>query len=92
MRSAEAIVDIAEQDQAGLSLRILESIGLRKKIITTNQWIVNSDLYHPNNIYIIDRKNPIVDKSFLALPYYTYDDCIYARYSLSSWVKHLVQG
>jgi DNA-binding NtrC family response regulator len=38
---------------------VLESLGLEKKLITTNAEIIHYDFYNPNNILVIDDENSI---------------------------------
>ncbi len=84
--SSKAIVDIQHPRQAGLTMRTIETLGARKKLITTNSDIKNYDFYNENNICVIDREQPIVSESFLKTPYYRIDNSIYDKYSLKQWV------
>lgn len=59
-----AILDINHTSQSGLTIRSVETIGLSKKIITTNRDIVNYDEIDKNQVYVIDRDNPIIEKQF----------------------------
>lgn len=71
----------------GLTFRVFEAIGLRKKIITNNKDIANYDFYNPQNILIIDEKNIIIPTSFFTSKYEPIPSEIYKKYTLSSWVK-----
>ena len=52
-------------------MRTIEiALGMRKKSITTNLDIKEYDFYDKNNILIIDRKNPIINKEFLETNYH----------------------
>lgn len=83
------LVDIHHPGQTGLTMRTIESIGAGKKIITTNQDIVNSDFYCSDNILVIDRSSPVISKSFIEIPYRPLPDKIYRRYSLRSWLDEI---
>lgn len=72
-------------------MRSIEIVGLRKKLITTNKDIVNYDFYHPDNILILDRRNPVIDRSFFEKPYKMLEERIYGKYSLSSWLTQILQ-
>lgn len=87
---SECVVDVEAQNQSGLTMRTMEIIGLRKKLITTNSDIKNYDFYNDNNILIIDRKNPCIDYSFFDKPYLPLDEGIYYKYSLEHWIKTLL--
>ena len=62
---AKCVMDIESSTQTGLTMRTIEMIGLRKKLITTNKDIVNYDFYNENNIMVVDRKDFKIDKNFL---------------------------
>jgi len=88
--ASNVIVDIQHPAQTGLTMRTIEMIGLKKKIITTNADIKNYDFYNPANICIIDRENPVLDKAFFETPYQDIPQEVYNRYSLEQWVKDVL--
>lgn len=83
---SETIVDLVRDNQTGLSFRIFEALGLRKKIITNNFSIQNYDFYTSNNVYLIDEniqfQSNVYTSNFVQLP-----DNIYDKYSISAWVE-----
>lgn len=91
INESKAVIDIEHPDQKGLTMRTIEMLGARKKFITTNSNIREYDFFNEANILVIDRKNPVIDKSFLELPYADLDNSIYEKYSLSNWTKHIFQ-
>ena len=52
---SNSILDINHPDQNGLTMRVFEALGAKKKIITTNHNIRLYPFYNSNNIYVIDR-------------------------------------
>lgn len=88
---SRCIVDVENKEQHGLTMRSIEILGLRRKLITTNQDIVNYDFYNPNNILVIDRDNPVLDFEFLKKPYEELDEEIYKKYSLSNWIFEVLK-
>ena len=87
---AKCVLDIEMRAQTGLTMRTMDILGLRKKLITTNQDIVNYDFYNPNNILVIDRDNLNIDYGFLDLPYQDLDNDIYQKYSIRNWLIQLL--
>lgn len=83
------IVDVNHPKQSGLTLRCIEALGARRKLITTNCDIVNYDFYNPNNILVIDRNNPFIPNSFIESPYSPVPLEIYSQYSMSSWCSKI---
>jgi hypothetical protein len=92
IKKSNATLDIAHPLQSGLTMRTIELVGMQKKIITTNKDIVNYDFYHPNNVLIIDRENPIIDKTFLDSKFNLLSDEIVLKYNISIWLKSIISG
>ena len=88
--TSKVILDIQHPAQTGLTMRTIEMIGLKKKIITTNQDIVHYDFYRPENIQVIDRKNAIIDKTFFDKEYVEISRSIYEKYSIRNWVLEIL--
>lgn len=78
---SETIVDLVRDNQAGLSFRIFEAIGLQKNIVTNNNSILMYDLFVPNRMKIF-QPNSIFDFSNEM-----YSDEIRKKYSLLNWIK-----
>jgi hypothetical protein len=84
---SKIIVEIQRNDQIGLSFRIFEALGYRKKLITTNTDVVNYDFYNPQNILVIDENNIEIPEDFVSSPYVEIDDVILDKYRIKNWVK-----
>jgi hypothetical protein len=80
--SCEYVLDLCQNDQSGLTVRVVEAIFLNKKIITNNASILELDIYNSNNIYILGSENCF--EKFLSSTYEYYDDSIYEKYKLSN--------
>ncbi|MGX5688831.1 hypothetical protein [Arcticibacter tournemirensis] len=90
MSRSRAILDINHPLQFGLTMRTFESIGVNRKLITTNSDIINYDFYNDNNILIIDRDNPKIDNCFFEKPFIDYSTKIRLKYSLNGWIENLL--
>ena len=91
VRGTKALLDIEHPQQAGLTMRTLEALGARRKLITTNRAVLEYDFCHPNNILVIDRNNPTIPDDFLDRPYVDPPKHVYERYSLNRWVSEVTQ-
>lgn len=80
------ILDIERPNQNGLSMRTIEILATKRKLITTNKNVKNYDFYNDKNILIVDRINPDVPLSFLDDNYVEYSEDIYNKYSLKNWL------
>ncbi|MBO5100705.1 MAG: hypothetical protein J6K22_11395 [Spirochaetaceae bacterium] len=92
MKRAFSVLDIQFPSQKGLTLRTIEALASKCKIITTNLNIKNYDFYDEQNVCIIDRKNPEIPESFFSSPYKELPREIYDKYSLSKWCDVIIQG
>lgn len=89
---SNVLLDINRSGQTGLTFRVFESLGLQKKLITTNLAIKNYDFYNPNNILIIDEKKPVIPLAFFENEYEKIPDSIYKKYTLEGWVKNILSA
>lgn len=89
-KSSKVLIDIPHPTQNGLTMRTIEALGARAKLITTNRDIVKYDFYNPNNILIVDFENPVIDTSFLISPYKSIPDEVVEKYSLANWLLSLL--
>lgn len=80
-------IDMQHPKQTGLTMRTIETLGAKKKLITTNPDVVNYDFYRPENILVVDRQNPEVPESFVRAEYKAIPEDIYQKYSISSWLE-----
>ena len=51
------IVDLLQDKQEGITVRTLEGVFYGKKILTNNTKIRQSDLYDPDNIFVLKNAN-----------------------------------
>jgi len=84
-RESKAIIDIQHPGQTGLTMRCIEALGAKKKLITTNRSIIDYDFYDKDNICVIERdEHPNID--FLKTNYKNVSDDIYYKYSIDGWI------
>lgn len=89
VEKSRIIIDIQHPNQVGLTMRVIEILGARRKLVTTNTSIKDYEFYHEDNILVIDRENPIINKEFCYKKYQPLDDCIYYKYSLDGWLEDI---
>ena len=90
MGETKAMLDIHHPSQSGLTMRTIETLGSKRKLITTNTDIMNYDFYDPANILIIDREQPALTKEFFTSEYRELDQDIYNNYTISTWVRDVL--
>lgn len=84
--SSKAILDIVSEKQSGLTLRPLEALFFKKKLITNEISIVSRDFYQKENIFIlgIDKLENL--SVFLETPFVEVSRNILERYDINSWL------
>jgi hypothetical protein len=87
---SKSTLDIAHAMQSGLTMRTIELLGMQKKIITTNKDILNYDFYHPNNVLVIDRQNPILNKEFFESKFCEISKEIVSKYAINNWLTRMI--
>jgi hypothetical protein len=88
---SKAIIDIQHPKQTGLTMRTIEMLGAKRKLITTNKNIQEYDFYNENNIYIIDRENPKLNISIIENITFNINQEVYKKYSISSWLLDIIE-
>jgi hypothetical protein len=86
-KETNVILDINHPGQKGLTMRTFEALGAGKKLITTNEEIKKYPFYNPKNIYVINRDNIVLDKSFFDTPYENVSEEIYYKASIEGWLN-----
>lgn len=87
---SKSVLDIENINQTGLTIRTLEVLGLKRKLITTNSDIINYDFFQKENIFIMDRKQSDIDIDFFEGNYHEISKEVYEKYSISGWIKNIL--
>lgn len=89
--ASKCVLDSPQDGQNGLTIRVLEALGAKKKLITTNEDVVNYDFYRPENIYVYSDKIDL-NNIFFKTDYIDIDKEVYNKYSLKNWLKEILGG
>ena len=88
--SYSTMIDIEKPGQIGLTMRTIESIGLNKKLITTNDQVKNYDFFEYGNVAVVSRNNPMIDESFFKEPYHELPEELLYRYSINGFLDDVL--
>lgn len=88
-RNSKCILDSPQAGQEGLTIRVFETLGAKRKLITINPDIKQYDFYRPENIYVYEGEFDFEDVFFKSA-YCDIDPKIYQKYSLRSWLKEIL--
>lgn len=89
LRTCNVLLDVNQAGQSALTMRVMESLYLSKKLITGNRSILTYDFYDPNNIFVLPGKGlPTASEiqAFLRKPFRPYPDAVLDNYSFDHWL------
>lgn len=89
---SKSVLNVALENQKGITIRDMESMFFDVKLLTTNKNIVNTDIYHPNNVYVIDGLNIDNLQEFMALPHTPLSDDIKNRYTFDNYIEEIISS
>ena len=90
LASSNVVLDVQHPKQTGLTMRTIETLGAKKKLITTNGQIKDYDFYNPNNILVVDRHHPMIPEEFINNSYEEIPQDVYERYYIDNWSEVLL--
>lgn len=86
---SKAILDLYQHGQDGLTLRPIEAMMLKKKLITNLSDINTYDFYRKENIFVIGQDNLNQLPEFLNSPYQNIPDHIVKEYTFQGMIQHI---
>ena len=91
-KQAKAVLDYIEVTNSGQSLRVIEALFQKEKIITNSTLISDYDFYCPENIFILGKDNMERLEEFLNTPYKEIDPQILERYEFDNIIKRFFES
>lgn len=90
LRKSNSVFDMQHNNQSGLTMRTIETLGAKRKLITSNTMIKQYDFYNENNIFVMDEYNSSDIEQFIRHDYEPIDAEIYQKYSLHCWLETII--
>jgi hypothetical protein len=88
---SKAVLDLAHEKQQGLTMRTMETLGIKRKMVTNNKYIKEYEFYNENNIHVFDGKNFVLPGAeWLDEPYVENEE-VRKRYSIHAWLSNLLR-
>lgn len=85
---SKAIVDINRESQSGLTMRTIEALFVRTKIISTNISLSELEKENPSVFLVVDRNSPRIDEVFLGSDFSR--DLDINSYSIEEWAGDVI--
>ncbi|WP_165057060.1 hypothetical protein [Adlercreutzia sp. ZJ176] len=86
---SRAIIDSPQAGQRGLTIRTLEAVGARRKLITTNPEVLQYDFSRYGDVAVWDRPGSIT-RDFFSKDYQELPPDVYKSYSITSFAATLL--
>lgn len=90
VNSSTCILDTDMPIQTGATERVIWALAQGKKVISTNSSLKQMPFFDENQIQIIDRKNPVIDFSFLEKET-DYNRAFFDQLRIDNWVNIILK-
>ncbi len=94
---SKAILDLAHEKQQGLTMRTMETLGIKRKLVTNNVHLKEYEFYNEDNDYVLGDLSSLNPEEFV-LPGdewldkpYVENESIRCKYSIHSWIDELLR-
>lgn len=88
---SRCLLEVLRPYQSGPTLRLMEALFNKKKIITTNRSIKNEPFYRDNNIFIIGERPIEKLYDFVKSDYENPGDRYIDEYDVKSWLENFIK-
>jgi hypothetical protein len=88
--TSKCIIEIVQDGQKGSTLRPLEALSLKKKLLTNNKNVKDYDFYSPQNIFILGEDNIDDIDTFINSEFEELPDEIIKKYDIATWLNHYI--
>ena len=82
------MLEILKEGQTGATLRLMEALFFKKKIITTNKSVKDEPFYSPQNVFIVGERSISELETFIKSDYDASVDKYIDIYDVSSWMNN----
>lgn len=88
---SKAVIDSPQANQSGLTMRTIETLGAKRKLITSNCSIAGYDFYQFGNVYIssdsLDDLTRFMQSEYNEIPLEMYE-----KYSINKWLDTILKA
>lgn len=88
--SSKALLEIIRSGQVGATIRLMESLFLKKKFITDNQSVVDEPFYNERNIFVLGKRPVRELKAFIESEYDHSVDSFVDMYDFKNWLQNFL--
>lgn len=86
IKDSRCVIDIVQKTQHDITLRPLEALSFKKKLLTNNVNVKECAFYNPKNIFILGEDDNERLHEFLNTPFQEIESQIIKKYDINTWV------
>ena len=105
VKHSKAVIDLAHEKQQGLTMRTMETLGIKRKLVTNNIYLRDYEFYNENNAVVLENLSAkcdeaeasgdysafvLPDEQWLDSPYVE-NEQVRRKYSIHSWIDNLFE-
>lgn len=90
--NCKAILHLSLGASSGITFRVMESVINRIKLITDDKSIIETEVYNPNNIFVIGVDDFNMIKEFIRKPFIDINKEVVEKFYFSSDIKKLLES
>jgi hypothetical protein len=90
LTKSRSVLNVVMEDQRGITVRDTEALFFGIKLLTTNKYIVDWNMYHPDNVYLINNDmdlSGLVD--FLDRPVNPVDERLLQKHTMAGMIDEI---
>lgn len=84
---SKCILDLVPSDNNGMTLRPMEALFLKRKLVTNDIKIIKEPFYDPQNIFVLGMDDLSTINEFINSEYKTGDEKVIQMYDFESWLS-----
>jgi hypothetical protein len=88
--ASRCVVDIVQDGQYGLTIRVFEAAVYQKKLLTNNKTILETDLYNKNNVFILDYDDIETIDDFMQKETIPISNAVLQKYDINIWLQEFL--
>ena len=86
IQSSKCIVEVLQNQQHDITLRPLEAIVFKRKLLTNNLAIRDYPFYNPTNVFLFGEDDPDSLDQFLNSPFQEIPEGVMTQYDVNTWI------
>lgn len=91
VKSSRCLIEIVRDGQSGATMRLMEALFNKKKVITTNTSVKSEPFFNPQNIFIVGERPNSELFDFVKSDYVNSNESFIEQYDVHKWLEHFVE-